>query len=87
MLFLVSSAPDTKEFQTAWSIAMGMEADICLLQSAVYAARQKGVSDVYVLDDDLMLRGIGRDEASGKIINYQQLIDLMTGADKVVGIF
>ncbi len=87
MLFLISSAPDTKEFQTAWSIAMSMEADICLLQSAVYAVRQNGVSDVYVLDDDLMLRGIGRDEASGTIINYQQLMDLMTGADKVAGIF
>jgi sulfur transfer complex TusBCD TusB component (DsrH family) len=39
MLFLISSAPDTKEFQTSFRTAKEMNADICLLQNAVYAAR------------------------------------------------
>jgi sulfur relay protein TusB/DsrH len=87
VLILISSAPDTREFQTALSIARLMEADICLLQSAVYAARHIKAPDVYVLDDDLMLRGIRKDEVSGKIVDYGQLIDLMDNADKVAGCF
>ncbi len=87
MLFLISSAPDTREFRTALSIAERMEADICLLQSAVYAVRREKTPDVYVLDADLMLRGIRKDEVSGKIIDYGQLIDLMDKADKVAGCF
>jgi hypothetical protein len=35
MLFLISSAPDTKEFKTAYKLAKDMSAEICLLQNAV----------------------------------------------------
>ncbi|MEE8329001.1 MAG: DsrH/TusB family sulfur metabolism protein [Thermodesulfovibrionia bacterium] len=87
MLFLISSAPDTKEFKTAYKLAKDMNAEICLLQNAVYASRNLNDSSLYVLLDEMKLRGIKEDEISGKPINYDQLIDLMTGMDKVVGLF
>jgi sulfur relay protein TusB/DsrH len=87
MLFLISSAPDTKEFKSAYQIAKDVKAEICLLQNAVYASRNPDNNDFYVLQDDLQLRGINENEVSGKFIDYSQLIDLMTSSDKVVGLF
>jgi len=119
MLFLISSAPDTKEFKTAYKLAKDMSADICLLQNAVYAARSlnetirdnennppipplvkgpacpvgrgevglSGENTVYVLRDEMQLRGITENGISSKIIDYSQLIDLMVKTDKVLGIF
>ncbi len=87
MLFLISSAPDTKEFKTAYKLAKGMNADICLLQNAVYASRGLNDNAVYVLRDEIQLRGITENEISGKPIDYSRLIDLMAKTDKVVGIF
>jgi hypothetical protein len=37
--------------------------------------------------ETLMLRGIKKNETSGRMIDYGQLIDLMTSADRVVGLF
>ena len=87
MLFLISSAPDTKEFQTAIRMAKDISADICLLQNAVYAARNSDNKNLYVLRDDMNLRGITDGEISGKPIDYSMLVNLMTGSDKVVGLF
>lgn len=87
MLFLISSAPDTKEFKTAYKLAKGMNAEICLLQDAVYASRNLNDSSLFILRDEIQLRGIGGEEVSGKIIDYSRLVDLMIAADKVVGMF
>ena len=87
MLFLISSAPDTKEFKTAYKLAQNMKAEICLLQNAVYASRNLFNSRFYILKDEMQLRGIKEEEVSGKLIDYNQLIDLMTKSDKVVGLF
>ena len=87
MLFLISSAPDTKEFKTAYKLAKDMSAEICLLQNAVYASRNSDDNGLYVLHDDLQLRGINENEISGRRIDYGQLVDLMTKTDKVVGLF
>lgn len=87
MLFLIASAPETQEYKTAVTLAGDVNADICLLQDAVYAARRSDSDTVYVLSDDMKLRGIHEDEISGKAVDYGQLIDLLTGADKVVGLF
>jgi sulfur relay protein TusB/DsrH len=64
-----------------------MSAEICLLQNAVYASRNSDDNGLYVLHDDLQLRGINENEISGRRIDYGQLVDLMTKADKVVGLF
>ncbi|UCH81916.1 MAG: hypothetical protein JSW20_04640 [Nitrospiraceae bacterium] len=87
MLFLISSAPDTKEFQTAYKMAEDMNAEICLLQNAVYAATSSDNPGHYALRDDLDLRGIDKDNIRAKAIDYSQLVDLMTKTDKVVGFF
>lgn len=87
MLFLIASAPDTPEYKTAVQMAGDAGADICLLQNAVYAARSSDSAAMYVLDDDMKLRGINKHEISGKPIDYNRLVDLMIQADKVVGLF
>jgi hypothetical protein len=35
----------------------------------------------------MQLRGINENEVSGELIDYSRLVNLMTDADKVVGIF
>ncbi len=87
MLFLISSAPDTKEFKTAYKLAKELNAEICLFQNAVNASRNLNDSSLYVLRDEMQLRGINENEISGKTIDYHRLIDLMTETDKVVGLF
>jgi sulfur relay protein TusB/DsrH len=87
MLFLISSAPDTKEFQTALRTAREMNADVCLLQNAVYAVRNPLPGNTYVISDDMKLRGIVENQISAKVIDYARLIGLMSGSDKVVGMF
>jgi sulfur relay protein TusB/DsrH len=87
MLFLISSAPDTKEFKTAYKLAKDMNADVCLLQSAVYASRSLNDSSLHIMLDDLQMRGIREDEITGMPIDYGELVDLMASSDKVVGIF
>lgn len=87
MLFLISSAPDTNEFKTAYKLAEDMNAEICLFQNAVYASRDLNNDSLYLLRDELQLRGINENEVSGKIIDYSQLIDLMDKEEKVIGAF
>jgi sulfur relay protein TusB/DsrH len=87
VLFLIASAPDTQQFKTAFRMAKDMNADICLMQNAVYASRLLNDSSLYVLHDDINLRGIAQSEISGNLIDYNRLIDLMAGSDNVVGIF
>ncbi len=87
MLFLISSAPDTKEFKTAYKMAKEMNAEICLLQNAVYASRNADDKNLYIMSDDLQLRGINENQVSGKPIDYSKLVDLMSDSDKVVGLF
>ena len=86
MLFLISSAPDTKEFKSAINMANEVNADICLLQNGVYASRDLYNPNMYVLTDELKLRGIKENEITCKSIDYGKLIDLMSNADKVVGL-
>jgi sulfur transfer complex TusBCD TusB component (DsrH family) len=68
-------------------MAKDMKADICLLQNAVYASRNLNDNSLYVLHDEIRLRGIAENEISGNPIDYGRLIDLMANSDKVVGIF
>jgi len=87
VLFLIASARDTKQFETAFKLAKDLNADVCLLQNAVYAARHLNDDSIYVLHDEISLRGIAENEISGHLIDYNRLVDLMASSDKVVGIF
>jgi sulfur relay protein TusB/DsrH len=93
MIVLVKSAPDTADGVRGVSLAGEAAADLVLLQNGVYFA-QKGRlggfrGTVYVLDDDKRLRGMQDAELDGKArtIHYDKLVELMAGADKVVGMF
>lgn len=91
MLVIIKSAPHTDEAQRGLSIARETSADIVLLQDGVYITRQGGLDGfkgtAYALEDDVMLRGKGSGDGGAKRIGYGELVDLMAGEEKVVGLF
>lgn len=89
MLVVIKSGPGSAEAQRGLKLAKETSADIVLIQDGVYLEKQGAVDfpgTVYVLDDDVRLRGAGA-VGSAKTIGYDELVDLMSGANKVVGMF
>jgi sulfur relay protein TusB/DsrH len=72
---------------------MNKAANIVLIQNAAYFAekdRLDGLSAIiYVLEDDIRLRGLRDNEINKGIkkLDYDRLIELMIEEDKVIGIF
>jgi sulfur relay protein TusB/DsrH len=93
MLVIIKNAPDTPDGKQGMTLARDMCADLVCLQNGVYFAQGKRLEgfggNVYVLDEDLRLRGLS-DSAIGKDIkkvDYDVLVDLMVASEKVVGMF
>ena len=95
MLVIVRNTPDTPEGKRGVKLARALSADLVLLQNGVYFLQQDDLEDLgfcrtaYVLEDDRRLRGLNIDaeKKNMKDISYDNLIDLMTENDKVVGMF
>jgi sulfur relay protein TusB/DsrH len=93
MLVMIKSAPDTTDGARGLTLAKEGGADLILLQNGVYFAQKERLGSfpgaVYVLDDDKRLRGLMDSEidARAKAIDYDKLTDIITGGDKVVGLF
>ena len=93
MLVIIKSAPDTTDGARGLTLAKEGGADLILLQNGVYFAQKERLGSfpgaVYVLDDDKRLRGLMDSEidARAKAIDYDKLTDIITGGDKVVGLF
>jgi sulfur relay protein TusB/DsrH len=93
MLVIVKSAPDTPEGKRGITMAKDLAANVVLIQNAVYFAqkdRLDGLSAIiYVLEDDIRLRGLRDDEINKGIkkLDYDRLIELMIEEDKAIGIF
>lgn len=93
MLVIVKSAPDTTDGARGLTLAKEGGGDLILLQNGVYFAQKERLGSfpgaVYVLDDDMRLRGLKDSELDGraKAIDYDKLTDIITGDDKVVGMF
>jgi sulfur relay protein TusB/DsrH len=93
MLVMIKSAPDTTDGTTGLTLAKEGGADIVLLQNGVYFAHKERLGtftgNVYVLDDDKRLRGLRDSEMDGRVktIDYDRLTDIITGGEKVVGMF
>jgi len=93
MLVIIKSAPDTTEGARGLTLAKEGGADLILLQNGVYFAQKERLGPftgaVYVLDDDKRLRGLKDSELDvrAKTIDYDKLTDIITGGDKVVGLF
>jgi sulfur relay protein TusB/DsrH len=93
MLVIVKSAPDIPEGKRGLKLARDMAADLILLQNGIHFAQKERLDGfsgtVYVLDDDIRLRGL-KDEEIQKDVNrlsYDGLVDLMANEDKVAGMF
>ncbi len=95
MLVIIKSAPDTPEGKRGVKLARHMSADIVLLQNGVYFIQKERLEDLgfyrtaHVLEDDKRLRGLKDNDNHKNIkdINYDSLVDLMAGSDKIVGMF
>ena len=93
MLVIVKSGPDTADGKRGVKLARDMAADVALLQNGVYFAQKERLEGfcgtVYVLEDDLKLRGLRHEEVEKEIerLDYGTLVDLMAQEDKVVGMF
>ena len=93
MIVIIKSAPDTPEGKRGIKLARDMAADLFLIQNGVYFAQEERLEGfcgtVYVLEDDLKLRGLkGADiEKSIRETGYDSFVDLMADNDKVVGMF
>ena len=93
MIVMIKSAPDTSDGAIGLTLAKEGGADLVLLQNGVYYAQKDRLGAfpgaVYVLDDDKRLRGLRDSEMDARVktINYDTLTDIMTGGEKVVGMF
>jgi sulfur relay protein TusB/DsrH len=93
MLMIVKNGIDTPEGKRGVRLARDMAADLVLIQNGIYFVRDGGLDDfngkVYVLDEDLVLRGLGDAEIGKDIrkVDYDALVDIIAGSDKVVGMF
>ncbi len=93
MLVMIKSAPDTTDGALGLTLAKESGADLVLLQNGVYFAQKERLGAfsgaVYVLGDDKRLRGLRDSEmdARAKTRDYDKLTDIITGGDKVTGVF
>lgn len=93
MLVIVKNGPDTPDGKRGMQLARDMCADVCLIQNAVYFAQKQKLEGfcgaVYVLEEDRRLRGLRHDAEGENIrpLDYDGLVELMSGTDKIAGIF
>ncbi len=91
MLVLIKSAPQTPEARSAMRLAKNSSADVVLIQNGVYhcdgECLEGFAGSVYALADDRDLRGVKASGENVRIINYEELVDLMAASDKVMGMF
>ncbi len=93
MVVLIKSAPDTTDGNIGLNLAREAGADVILLQNGVYFGQKGKIGDfrgsIFMLDDDTRLRGLKDSEmdARAKTIDYDKLTDMLTGGEKVVGMF
>ena len=93
MLVMIKSAPDTTDGALGLTLAKEGGADLVLLQNGVYFAQKERMGTfsgtVYVLDDDKRLRGLKDSEMDERVktIDYDKLTDIITGGEKVAGMF
>jgi sulfur relay protein TusB/DsrH len=93
MLVLIKSSPDTAEGRRGIKLATDLGADMVLLQNGIYLAKHEILKNfnksIYFLDEDMRLRGINFDgiDINAKVIDYDGLIRLMIGHEKVIGLF
>jgi sulfur relay protein TusB/DsrH len=91
MLIVIKSAPDTPEGRRGITLAKDLAADVCLIQNAVYFARNGKPGDisgaVYVLGEDCRMRGLEEGAVAQGIqeVGYDEIVDMMISADKVIG--
>ncbi len=91
MLVLIKSAPDTSEAKRGLKMARDMSADVAFVENGVYFALDEMIEGycgtAYAVKEDVALTGMGDRMRSIKVIDWDQLVDMMAGEDKVIGAF
>jgi sulfur relay protein TusB/DsrH len=90
MLVILKSSPGSSEARRGLKIAQDLSSDLVLIQNSTCLAAGTALEDftgkVYAIDEDLKLRGAKSSEGV-ELIGYGMLIDMMSDADKVIGMF
>jgi sulfur relay protein TusB/DsrH len=91
MIVIIKSAPRTEKAERGLKLAQDTSSDVVLVQDGVRLAGQ-GVLDglagtVYMLEDDVKLRGMGARAGGVRQIGYTRLVGLMADTDRVMGMF
>ncbi|NWF52965.1 MAG: sulfurtransferase complex subunit TusB [Nitrospirae bacterium] len=93
MLIIVKSSPETPEGKRGIKLAIDMTANVVLIQNGVYFALKNKLNGfmgiIYVLEDDIILRGLRDEEIEKNIkkLDYDGLVELMIKENKVIGTF
>ena len=91
VLVIIKSGPDSEAAMRAVGIARDETADIVLIRDAVYLARPDGLEGfcgtAFAFAEDVRARGIVDIDKGVKEITAEELIELMAGEDRVMGVF
>jgi sulfur relay protein TusB/DsrH len=91
MIVLIKSLPETPEGKRGIKMARDMAADIVFIQNGIYYALDEMIDGycgtAYAVKEDVELRGMQNQMRSVKVIEWDQLVDMMIGEDKVIGAF
>lgn len=92
MIVIIKSSHDTDEARRAIRLAGDLAADIVLVQDAVYLGRRDALEGfcgtAHALNEDVLMRGVGAEIDKGvRLIDYDQMVDMLAAEDKVIGAF
>lgn len=91
MIILVKSLPATPEGKRGIKMARDMAADIVFMQNGIYFALDEMIDGycgtAYAIKEDVYMRGMQNQMRSVKVIDWDQLIDMMVEEDKILGAF
>lgn len=91
MMVVIKSSPESQGARQGLLLARQSKASVVLIQNGVYLALGGSLTGVegkaYAVVEDMKLRGIDVPGDVVKPIGYDELVDLMAGDEKVVGLF
>lgn len=91
MMVVIKSSPETQGARQGLLLARQGKAPVVLIQNGVYLALGGPLAGfegrVFAVVEDMKLRGVEVQGDAVKPIGYDELVGLMAGDEKVVGLF
>jgi len=91
MMVVIKSSPESQGARQGLRLARQSKAPVVLIQNGVYLALGNALVGIgggaYAILEDMKLRGVDVPGDVVKPISYDDLVELMAGDEKVVGLF